>query len=75
MHDKKKSNHHDSVLFNESLNGLNIKSNGIYIDATIGRCGHTRGILERLGKSGRVIGLDQDIDAINYAKINLQTLV
>ncbi len=70
MHDKKKSNHHDSVLFNESLNGLNIKSNGIYIDATIGRCGHTRGILERLGKSGRVIGLDQDIDAIEYAKMN-----
>ena len=70
MHDKKKSNHHDSVLFNESLNGLNIKSNGIYIDATIGRCGHTRGILERLGKSGRVIGLDQDIDAIKYAKMN-----
>ena len=70
MHDKKKSNHHDSVLFNESLNSLNIKSNGIYIDATIGRCGHTRGILERLGKSGRVIGLDQDIDAIKYAKMN-----
>ena len=69
MHDKK-SNHHDSVLFNESLNSLNIKSNGIYIDATIGRCGHTRGILERLGKSGRVIGLDQDIDAIEYAKMN-----
>ena len=70
MHDKKKSNHHDSVLLNESLNSLNIKSNGIYIDATIGRCGHTRGILERLGKSGRVIGLDQDIDAIEYAKMN-----
>jgi len=66
----KKSNHHDSVLLNESLNSLNIKSNGIYIDATIGRCGHTRGILERLGKSGRVIGLDQDIDAIEYAKMN-----
>ena len=70
MHDKKKSNHHDPVLFNESLNSLNIKSNGIYIDATLGRCGHTRGILERLGKSGRVIGLDQDIDAIEYAKMN-----
>jgi 16S rRNA (cytosine1402-N4)-methyltransferase len=65
------SNHHESVLFNESIKGLNIKPNGVYVDATLGRCGHTIGILKNLGDSGKVIGLDQDIDAINYAQINL----
>ena len=65
------SNHHESVLFNESIEGLNIKSDGVYVDATLGRCGHTKGILKNLGNSGKVIGLDQDMDAINYARINL----
>ena len=50
MHDKIKSDHHDSVLFDESIKSLNIKSNGIYIDATLGRGGHTQGILNKLGK-------------------------
>ena len=63
MHDKIKSDHHDSVLFDESIKSLNIKSNGIYIDATLGRGGHTQGILNKLGKSGRLIGFDQDIEA------------
>ena len=66
----KESNHHDSVLFKESIEGLNIKPNGIYIDATLGRGGHTQGILDKLGKSGKVIAFDQDIDAINYAKLS-----
>ena len=65
------SNHHESVLFNESIEGLNIKIDGVYVDATIGRCGHTKGILKNLGNSGKVIGLDQDMEAINYARINL----
>jgi len=65
------SNHHESVLFNESIEGLNIKPDGIYVDATLGRCGHTKGILKNLGNSGKVIGLDQDMDAVNYAQINL----
>ena len=65
------SNHHESVLFNESIKGLNIRSDGIYVDATLGRCGHTKGILKNLGNSGKVIGLDQDMDAINYALIDL----
>ena len=65
------SNHHESVLFNESIKGLNIKPNGVYVDATLGRCGHTKGILNNLGNSGKVIGLDQDMDAINYAQFNL----
>ena len=66
----KESNCHDSVLFNESLNGLNIKPDGIYVDATLGRCGHAQGILNHLNDSGRVIGFDQDIDAIQYAENN-----
>ncbi len=66
----KESNYHDSVLFNESLNGLNIKPDGIYVDATLGRCGHTQGILDHLNDLGRVIGFDQDIDAIQYAENN-----
>ncbi|MDC3245767.1 16S rRNA (cytosine(1402)-N(4))-methyltransferase RsmH [Candidatus Pseudothioglobus singularis] len=66
----KESNYHDSVLFNEVLKGLNIKSGSIYVDATLGRCGHTQGILNHLNSLGRVIGFDQDIDAIKYAEIN-----
>ena len=66
----KESNYHDSVLFNEVLKGLNIKSGGIYVDATLGRCGHTQGILNHLDSLGSVIGFDQDIDAIKYAEIN-----
>ena len=71
MHDKKKSDHHDSVLFDEAISALSIKSNGIYIDATLGRGGHTQGILSNLKKSGKVIGFDQDIEAIKYAKKNI----
>lgn len=71
MHDKKKSDHHDSVLFDEAISALSIKSNGIYIDATLGRGGHTKGILSSLKKSGKVIGFDQDIEAIKYAKKNI----
>jgi 16S rRNA (cytosine1402-N4)-methyltransferase len=66
------SNQHHSVMFAESLAGLNIKPDGIYIDATFGRGGHSQGILELLGPKGRLIGLDQDLDAVNYAKSNFQ---
>jgi len=62
------NNHHSSVMFSESIEGLNIKTDGIYIDATFGRGGHSQGILDLLGAEGRVIGLDQDLDAVNYAK-------
>jgi Predicted S-adenosylmethionine-dependent methyltr ansferase involved in cell envelope biogenesis len=54
------SNHHQSVMFDESIEGLNVKNNGIYIDATFGRGGHTRGILDQLNQSGKVIAFDQD---------------
>ena len=55
-------------MFSESINGLDIHPNGIYVDATFGRGGHTQGILDQLGDSGQVIAFDQDIDAIDFAK-------
>lgn len=61
------SNHHQSVMFNESIDALNIKTDGIYIDATFGRGGHAQGILNKLGKRGKLIAFDQDISAIKYA--------
>jgi len=63
-------NHHNSVMFSESIDGLDIHSNGIYVDTTFGRGGHTQGILDQLGDSGQVIAFDQDIDAIDFAKSN-----
>jgi 16S rRNA (cytosine1402-N4)-methyltransferase len=54
--------YHQPVLLNESVNGLDIKPDGIYVDATFGGGGHAREILGRL-KKGRLIGFDQDEDA------------
>jgi len=63
-------NHHNSVMFSESIDGLDIHPKGVYVDATFGRGGHTQGILDQLGESGQVIAFDQDIDAIEFAKSN-----
>jgi len=63
-------NHHNSVMFSESIDGLDIRPNGIYVDATFGRGGHTQGILDELGDSGQLIAFDQDIDAVEFAKSN-----
>ena len=57
-------------MFSESIDGLDIHSNGIYVDATFGRGGHTQGILDQLGDSGQVIAFDQDLDAIDFAISN-----
>ena len=62
-----KSNEHYSVLLNEAIQGLNIKSNGIYLDATLGRAGHSKVILKNL-KEGRLVGIDQDDEALFYSK-------
>lgn len=51
------------MLFNEAIDALNIQPAGIYVDCTFGGGGHTRGILEKLGKDGRVVAFDQDADA------------
>ena len=55
---------HFSVLYKETLDGLNIKPDGIYVDGTMGGAGHGQGICERLGTDGRYIGIDQDEAAI-----------
>ena len=57
---------HIPVLYQETIEGLNIKPTGIYVDGTLGGGGHTSGILERLSEGGRVIGIDQDMDAITH---------
>lgn len=63
---------HYSVLAKESIEALDIKPDGIYVDCTLGGGGHTRLILSRLGEKGRVIGIDRDNDALKNAaeKIN-----
>lgn len=58
---------HDTVLLKETIDGLNIKPDGIYVDATLGGGGHTSYLLDQL-TTGRVISFDQDILAINHAK-------
>jgi 16S rRNA (cytosine1402-N4)-methyltransferase len=55
--------YHTAVLYHESLNALQIKPNGVYVDCTFGGGGHSRGILEKLNKDGRLIAFDQDADA------------
>lgn len=63
---------HQSVLFNESIENLDIKKDGIYVDGTLGGGGHSYGICKKLGKKGRLIGIDQDESAISAAKERLQ---
>lgn len=55
--------YHIPALLNESIDGLNIRPDGIYVDVTFGGGGHSREILNRLGEGGRLISFDQDIDA------------
>lgn len=62
---------HYSVLKNESLNGLNIKEGGIYVDGTTGGAGHSEEILKRLNSSGKLICIDRDSDALEFAKVKL----
>lgn len=54
---------HVTVLLSETVDCLNIKPNGIYVDGTLGGGGHSELILTRLGEAGRLIGVDQDLDA------------
>lgn len=62
---------HISVLADEVIENLNIKPDGIYVDLTLGKGGHSKRILENLSENGRLIALDQDQDALNAAKENL----
>lgn len=62
---------HISVLLNESVDSLNIKSDGIYVDGTMGGGGHSEAIVKRLGKDGRLIGIDRDTEALGASKKRL----
>ena len=63
---------HISVLLNECIDALNIKEDGIYVDCTLGGAGHSLEILKRLSKEGKLIGIDQDEDALKAAKEKLK---
>ena len=64
---------HKPVLLKEVIDGLNIKSDGVYLDLTLGRAGHSSEILKRL-KTGLLIGVDQDIEAIEYSQTRLAAI-
>ncbi len=68
---------HISVLLYETVDSLDVKPDGIYVDCTLGGAGHTSLILSRLGENGRVIGIDRDDDALKNAseKINDSRLI
>ncbi len=63
---------HISVLLEETIDSLNIKPDGIYVDGTLGGGGHSLEICKRLGEGGRLIGIDQDMDAIKAASKRLE---
>jgi len=63
---------HKSVLLYETVDSLNIKPDGIYVDGTLGGGGHAYEVASRLGENGRLIGIDQDADAIKAATERLE---
>ena len=64
--------HHVSVLLEETVNGLNIKPDGIYVDGTLGGGGHAYEVCTRLNNKGSFIGIDQDYAAIEAAGVRLR---
>ena len=63
---------HKSVLLEETIQGLNIKENGIYVDGTLGGAGHSKEILKQLSSKGLLIGIDRDQEALKAAQQNLK---
>lgn len=64
--------YHKPVLYDEVIENLITDENGVYLDCTLGGAGHTIGILENTGEKATVIAIDQDEDAIRFAKIKLE---
>ena len=65
---------HISVLLNESIEGLNIKEDGIYVDATLGRAGHSSHILSKLSERGKLYCFDKDNDAMEVSRNRLSAI-
>ena len=63
---------HIPVMLNECLDGLNIKSDGIYVDGTVGGAGHSIEIVKRLGEGGRLIAVDKDKYALQASRERLR---
>lgn len=63
---------HVSVLLNECIDALNIKEDGIYVDCTLGGAGHSSEIVKRLSPKGKLIGIDQDKNALEASKKRLE---
>ena len=63
---------HKSVLLYETIDSLNVKPDGIYVDGTLGGGGHALEVCRRLGEHGRLIGIDQDADAVSAATERLR---
>ena len=61
---------HNPVMLETSINNLNIIRDGTYVDCTFGRGGHSKNILERIGKNGKLIAIDKDNEAEDFAKEN-----
>ena len=59
--------YHLPVMLNECIEGLNIRPDGVYVDVTFGGGGHSRAIMQQLGGEGRLVGFDQDADALSNA--------
>lgn len=66
---------HITVLLKETVDGLNIKPNGIYVDCTLGGAGHSEYLLSQLTEGGHLYAFDQDETAINHAKNKLEPYV
>lgn len=67
-------NYHIPVLYHETLNGLAIQPDGVYVDCTFGGGGHSKGILEQLSAKGRLIAFDQDADAQKNIPVDSRVL-
>ena len=67
--------HHVTVLLHETIDQLDIKPNGVYVDATLGGAGHSEYLLSKLGKSGHLYAFDQDQTAIEHAQKRLASYV
>ena len=63
---------HKSVMLMETVDGLNVKKDGIYVDGTLGGAGHSKEILKRLNGTGLLIGIDRDKEALKAANENLK---